>query len=220
MTVKLKVLQKKTPANTSDKKTLVIKSDVEKSKERHLAEIGLSTNILNAATASNFTKSIVGEIDLTEATAVMKEKVNKVKAGDLGGLEATLTAQVTSLDTMFSALAMRGNNSDTMSKLEIYMRLALKEQAQCARTIEVLATMKNPPVIFAKQANISNGNQQVNNGNLPNGSPAHAGKSVNQSNELLDNHHNGEWYDSIAPKTTSELNMEIESHKTFKKAKN
>ena len=70
------------------------------------------------------------------------------------------------IEAMFSSLAIRANNSDTMPKLEIYMRLALKAQAQCARTIEVIAAMKNPPVIFAKQANISNGNQQVNNNNL------------------------------------------------------
>ena len=206
MTTKAKALQKKTPAKASDKNMLAIKHDNEKSKERQLAEIGLSANILNAATARDFTKSIVGEIDFTEATAVMKEKVNKVKAGDLAGLEGTLTAQVTSLDTMFSALAMRGNNSDTMSKLEIYMRLALKAQAQCARTIEVLATMKNPPVIFAKQANISNGNQQVNNGCPPNSLPPHAGKSINQSNELLEHQQNGEWLDSGKKATTSGTN--------------
>ena len=203
MTTKAKALQKKTPAKASDKNMLAIKHDNEKSKERQLAEIGLSANILNAATARDFTKSIVGEIDFTEATAVMKEKVNKVKAGDLAGLEGTLTAQVTSLDTMFSALAMRGNNSDTMSKLEIYMRLALKAQAQCARTIEVLATMKNPPVIFAKQANIAQGNQQVNNGSLNNNSPAHAGKTVNQSNELLEVNHGNTTMDFRAETATS-----------------
>ena len=215
MTTKAKALQKKTPANASDKNTLAIKHDNEKSKERRLAEVGLSTNILNTATASNFTKSVVGEINFTEAVEVMKEKVNKVKAGDLTDIEATLTAQVTSLDTMFSALAMRGNNSDTMSKLEVYMRLALKAQAQCARTIEVLATMKNPPVIFAKQANISNGNQQVNNNSLPNSSPAHAGKTVNQSNELLEVNHGSTTMDFRAEKAASGKDKAVEAVDTI-----
>jgi hypothetical protein len=34
------------------------------------------------------------------------------------------------------------------------MRLALKAQAQCTRTIETLAEIKNLPVVFAKQSNI------------------------------------------------------------------
>ena len=203
MITKPKAPQKKTTAKASDKNTLAIKYDKEKSEGRNFAEAGLSTAVLNSVTASNFTKSFVGEIGLTEAVAVMKEKVSKVKAGDLTGLEATLTAQATSLDTMFNSLAIRANHSDTMSKLEIYMRLALKAQAQCARTIEVLATMKNPPVIFAKQANISNGNQQVNNGSLPNSSPAHAGKNINQSNELLEVNHGSEKMDFRAETTTS-----------------
>lgn len=179
---------KKNPVTTktSKKSTLQIMQDKDMTEDRQFAEIGLSTTILNAATASTFTKGIVGDIDLTEAVAVMKEKVNKVNAGDISGLEATLTAQVISLDTIFNGLARRANNSDTLTKLEVYMRLGLKAQAQCARTIEVLANMKNPPIVYAKQANISNGNQQVNNGCVTNGqAPAHTEKIINQPNELL-----------------------------------
>ena len=43
------------------------------------------------------------------------------------------------------------------------MRLALKAQGQCRATLETLATIKNPPVVFARQANIAQGPQQVNN---------------------------------------------------------
>lgn len=44
-----------------------------------------------------------------------------------------------------------------------YMRLALKAQGQCRATLETLANLKNPPVVVARQANIANGPQQVNN---------------------------------------------------------
>lgn len=81
------------------------------------------------------------------------------------------------------------------------MRLALKAQAQCARTIEVLAAMKNPPIVFAKQANITNGNQQINNGSLPRAT-THAGKIINQSNELLEVNHGSEALDIRATKAT------------------
>ena len=91
----------------------------------------------------------MGELNLSETVGVMREKVSKVNTGDLSELEATQTAQSISLDAVFNELARRAIVSDTMSKLEIYMRLSLKAQAQCARTIEALATMKNPLVVFA-----------------------------------------------------------------------
>ena len=62
------------------------------------------------------------------------------------------------------------------------MRLALKAQAQCRATIETLAAMKNPPVVIARQANISNGPQQVNNGEPT----RRAEKSDNRPNGLLE----------------------------------
>jgi hypothetical protein len=43
------------------------------------------------------------------------------------------------------------------------MRLALKAQGQCRATLETLAVLKNPPTVFAKQANIAAGAQQVTN---------------------------------------------------------
>jgi hypothetical protein len=43
-------------------------------------------------------------------------------------------------------------------------RLALKAQGQCRATLETLAVIKNPTMVFARQANIAHGPQQVNNG--------------------------------------------------------
>lgn len=181
--------KKKTPATTkSNPNELLVVVDKDKSKERKFAEIGLSAPTLNAVTSRHFTQHILGETHLTETINVMKEKVGKVNTGDLAELEATLTAQSVSLDAMFNELARRAMGSDMMNKLEIYMRLSLKAQSQCARTIEVLAAMKNPPVVFAKQANISHGNQQVNNESNRSSTraPAHAEKIINQPNELLE----------------------------------
>lgn len=77
--------------------------------------------------------------------------------------ERTLQAQATALNQMFVALASRATNQEYVKNFEVYMRLALKAQSQCRATLETLATIKNPPVVFAKQANIAQ-NQQVNNG--------------------------------------------------------
>ena len=46
---------------------------------------------------------------------------------------------------------------------ERYLRLALRAQGQCRATLETLGVIKNPPTVFAKQANIAAGPQHVNN---------------------------------------------------------
>ena len=50
-------------------------------------------------------------------------------------------------------------------------------------TIETLSNIKTPSVVFAKQANISQGHQQVNN-NLP-AQASHAGKNKKPPNKIL-----------------------------------
>jgi hypothetical protein len=177
--------QKKTKQPVKqDAQTLIVKNQRGKSEERKLAEVLLSSTTLNAFTAETFISSFAGKVDLTEAIDVMNEKTEKIIAGDLSELESTLTAQAVSLNAIFNTLAKRSaqNMGNYLKSTEVYMRLALKAQAQCARTIEVLATMKNPPIVYAKQANIAQGHQQINNGNQ---SPTHARKTKNSSNELL-----------------------------------
>ena len=171
------------------------------SEVRVLAETSLSTTTINAVTARSFSK-VVGVTDLTETINVMRDKVIKVNGGDLTELEATLTAQTVSLDTMFNELARRAvaNMGTHMQVTESYMRLALKAQSQCARTIEVLAAMKNPPVVFAKQANISHGHQQVNNGTHKDITPR-TEKTINQPNELLEVNNGSEKMDIRAAQT-------------------
>ncbi|MEI2614189.1 MAG: hypothetical protein V9G21_03875 [Methylotenera sp.] len=173
--------------------------------EKVEAEISISTTTLNAITARSFSK-IMGVTDITETISVMQEKASKVNAGDLTELEATLTAQSVTLDTMFNELARRAvlNMGEHLSATETYMRLALKAQSQCARTIEVLAAMKNPPIVYAKQANIAHGNQQVNNATNRSNThtPAHAEKIINQPNNLLEVNHGGKEMDGRTAQTT------------------
>lgn len=179
--------RKKDKQPEQNTETFKITNDAGKSEQRKLAEIKLSPEVLNVLAAQAFTKPMLGELDFTEAVAVMKEKSEKIIAGDLSELESTLTAQIVSLNVIFNALARRSANCEYLNQMETNLRLALKAQAQCARTAEILATIKNPPIVYAKQANIAQGHQQINNGNL---SPMHAQKTENSANELLseDNH--------------------------------
>lgn len=120
-----------------------------------------------------------------EAIAMLREKAGAVNAGDLKDAEAMLMGQAIALNTIFGELARRAalNMGEYLDATDKYMRLALKAQGQCRATLETLATIKNPPVVFARQANIANGPQQVNNGTA---APARAENATIVPNELLE----------------------------------
>lgn len=180
-------------------------------KQRELTELKLSATLQNTVTVRSFSKPIVGQIELTEAMAVMNAKAVKINEGDLSELESTLNAQVISLNAIYSNMARRSAISDNLRHMETNMRLALKAQAQCVRTIEVLAAIKNPPIVYVKQANIAQGHQQVNNDCNHH---AHAGKTINSSNELLseDNHTT---LDTRGTIKTSKIDQDLATLETF-----
>jgi hypothetical protein len=103
--------------------------------------------------------------DVNELVSELGRQIDAVNGGDLARAEGILIAQAHALDNIFANLARRATNQEYLKQWEAYMRMAMKAQNQCRMTLETLATIKNPPVVFAKQANINNGGQQqVNNG--------------------------------------------------------
>jgi hypothetical protein len=81
----------------------------------------------------------------------------------LSSCEAMLYSQALALQAIFVNAAIRVTEQEWFSNSEAYMRMALKAQSQCRATLETLAQIKNPAVVFARQANIAQGPQQVNN---------------------------------------------------------
>ena len=160
---------------------------------RRAAQLGLSPVIVGTLTAATFAQSAVGIIDINEAVIVARERVDRVREGNLSYVEATLTVQAMTLDAIFNEMAKRAamNMGEHLAATETYLKMALKAQSQCRATLETLVEVKAPRVAtFIKQANIAN-QQQVNNGSAASGgndSLSH-GKSINPSNELLEAHH-------------------------------
>ena len=113
--------------------------------------------------------------------AALTQQIDDVANGCMRRPEAMLLSQAHSLDTLFNSLAQSAHRQTHAPHFESFLRLALKAQGQCRTTLETLAAIKNPPVIFAKQANINNGNQQINNGVIA----PQAEKIKNKQNELL-----------------------------------
>lgn len=103
-------------------------------------------------------------IDCTTLIDALRMQAVDVIGGDLKQAEAMLINQATALQSLFARLAERGMACSTLPQFEVDMRVALRAQSQCRATLETLATIKNPPIVYARQANIANGPQQVNNG--------------------------------------------------------
>lgn len=156
-----------TPVKNPD--ALTLRREEGKSNETMLARHAISPEFSNMATVKAFTKSQWGgeNLHLTELAAQLMSQAETAQKGDLSRAEGMLMIQAHTLDAIFNNLAQRAASAKLMPQLEQYMRLALKAQSQCRATLESLATIKNPPIVYAKQANIANGPQQINNGIQP-----------------------------------------------------
>ncbi|MDT8383928.1 MAG: hypothetical protein RRB22_05895 [Gammaproteobacteria bacterium] len=120
-------------------------------------------------------------IDVPTLLGTLRDQATAVNLGDLAQAEAMLMNQATALQSLFCRLAGRAMGNDTITPFEANMRMALRAQSQCRATLETLSAIKNPPIVYAKQANIAQGHQQVNNGTME---PSRAREIKNEQNQL------------------------------------
>jgi hypothetical protein len=132
-----------------------------------------------------------GQPDLPGLVIGLHEQTDKVQGGDLSSVEEMLYGQAMTLQTIFTNLARRAAADEGLVQFQANLTLALKAQAQCRATLEALAEIKHPrSVMFAKQANVTSGPQQINNGILPpSGAPPHARETAGHQNELSGSQH-------------------------------
>lgn len=147
---------------------------------------------------------------LTEVRATIQNVAKEVQDGDLSSIEVTLASQAFALDAMFTNMArVAAGQFHRVDHLEICMRLALKAQDQSRKTLQALVEIRQPKqqTVFAKQANIANGPQQVNNGTLQQepGNPTTSSRNSDepQQIELLNPHEENNRMDARAASTTS-----------------
>lgn len=143
---------------------------------RHLARAALRPSANSAIVVAGFSAQIgVEDSDISLLMDLLSDDIKELWTGDLKRTEAMLFAQAHALQAIFASLARRAQRQEYMKQWEMYLRMALKAQNQCRMTLETLATIKNPPTVFARQANINNGGQQqVNNGSAPVSGPVRA----------------------------------------------
>lgn len=109
-------------------------------------------------------KSLADDIDAPGLLATLRGHGAAVNEGDMSRPEAMLVNQADALQSLFVNLTERALRQKYHIHTEGFMRLALKAQSQCRATLETLATIKSPPAVYARQANVTTGPQQINNG--------------------------------------------------------
>lgn len=173
----------------------------EREKADAMAKLALRPSVNAAIVIEEYGKPF-GDLDLAALVDSLGDAVQDVWDGDLKRCEAMLIGQAHSLQAIFANFARRAAKAEYMDNMERYLRLALKAQSQCRTTLETLAAIKNPPVVFARQANIAHGPQQVNNGVVPAGGAtiAHAGSDETERTKLLEVEH-GQRLDTRAAST-------------------
>ena len=142
--------------------------------------------------------------DVNALAKILSKQTADVVGGNMTRPEAMLLSQAHTLDALFNSLVMKGLGQTHMPHYESFLRLAYKAQSQCRSTLQTLSDIKNPSVVYAKQANITNGNQQINNG-VP---APRTQENKNYSNELLEHTH-GERLDTREKSTASCINSEL-----------
>ena len=158
---------------------------------RLMAQAAAAGILGNARALVDFATPNLGELSLFDCAMVLKETAQGLNDGDLSAAVTMLAVQAVALNAMFVELARVGqaNMFKAPDYADRYLRLAFKAQGQSRATLETLAAIKNPPVLFARQANINNGGQQqVNNGpardnTAPDARPGETASRPNEQSE-------------------------------------
>ncbi|MDP1734609.1 MAG: hypothetical protein Q8L44_09635 [Sulfuritalea sp.] len=163
---------------------LLAKGDSEEVAARKHAALTTSPELAACRTIKAGESKLFSEqIDVPALMEHLREQAVAANGGDLSQAEAMLINQATALQSLFARLTERGMGQSQMPNLEGFMRLALRAQNQCRATLETLAAIKNPPVIYAKQVNQTTGPQQINNGAT---ASSQARGIKNEQSKLLD----------------------------------
>jgi hypothetical protein len=199
---------KKSKADSDNKLALIAEPGEEPSRTvaRHL----LDPSTTAAGTLNRIHRGISPDSELNGYVAELQAQAKLASDGNLARSESMLTAQAATLDGIFHkliwwALNNTGENGSP-AYFETCMRLALKAQSQSRATNETLAAIKNPPVVYARQANFAAGHQQVNNG----GEPSRVREIESPQTKLLEAQH-GERLDAGATTPAIGANQAVEA---------
>jgi hypothetical protein len=124
----------------------------------------------------------IPDLTLDSLANELAAQCTAVANGHMDRPEAMLMSQAQTLDAVFQHLTQKAYNKiNEIEAAERLLRLAFKAQGQCRATLETLGYLKNPPAVYAQQANLATGAQQVINQHVSSVREMESGK-----NELLE----------------------------------
>ena len=209
-------------SNAKDKPTatnpkiLQVRVTTGQTEAQAVAAAAASPSINAAIVMDAYQGNIAGDVNLMALIESLQESTAKTKADDLSNLEAMLVGQATALQTIFTSLAKRASHQEYLTQYGLYMKLALKAQAQSRATISALVDLKYPKqaATFVNQANMTTGPQQVNN--AYGDTPSHIGMQSRTENidsapnKLLEADH-GQRLDIGTQAQAGRANQEVEA---------
>lgn len=136
------------------------------SDEQAVASAAVHSGAMSAYVIDAFQDNLLGtDLHFASLIEAVDKSISKTADGDLKKLEGMLVGQAEALQTIFTSLARRAAGQQSIKHYETLLSLAFKAQAQSRSTVMAVVDLKYPrQTVFAKQANVANGPQQVNNG--------------------------------------------------------
>lgn len=178
-----------------------------KEKKSDYAKVIVSPSVNAGAIVHQYGGPLFGKenVDFSNLQEEIAKSAEAVNRGDMKTVESMLFGQATALQTMFVNLAKRADcQQGRLDNIETLLKLAFRAQNQCRMTLETLSNVKNPPVVYARQANITSGPQQINNG------VTHTAEKNITKNELLESNH-AKRLDSRTQGQTGSLDTHMEA---------
>ncbi|MDP3424963.1 MAG: hypothetical protein Q8S32_14550 [Burkholderiaceae bacterium] len=180
---------------------------------RNGAEL-VTSGRLNAMVVHNYLP--VDGVGVAPVHDAMARQADAIKADceRIHQAEAMLLNQAAALQAMFVDLANRAKLQNNREFIQTLTGLALRAQTNCTQTLKTLGELRNPrQAVFARQANIAHGHQQVNYGNQPvtnQTTRTGAHESPIEQNRVLENDH-GQWLDTGAARTSGRIDSNLEA---------
>lgn len=150
--------------------------------------------------------------EIQDILSELRRQAEAIQNGDMTRAEAMLINQAAALQALFTHnIELASVNGQLGHRVEL-TKLALRAQSQCRATLETLSAIKNPPVVYAKQANIAHGHQQVNNHTptAPDSVAPRRRKKIKPQSQLLEDT-DGQRLDTRATSPTSRTDSAVET---------
>lgn len=132
-----------------------------------MARVMVGPNLRHGIVASNISVKMMGQLpgnpQIDHYMKAISAKTDKAAKGDMAMASEMLATQAQTLDAIFTEMARRSviNMGDYIKASEVYMRVALKAQANCRATLEALAKLHQPREQTVRHVHVNEGGQAV-----------------------------------------------------------